>query len=113
MKTSLKHLFRAPAAALLVTAALGLSVPAASFAADRDVLTARVKVSDLNLSTASGQRQLARRTSSAIEQVCPARGSAAGPRSSSRNAYRACEQEVRNSVKTQVEALRARPMARG
>ncbi len=112
MKTSMKNFWRAPVAALLVTAALGLSVPAASFAADRDVLTARVKVSDLNLSTAKGQRQLERRTSSAVEKVCPARGSAAGPRASSRTAYRACEQEVRNSVKQQVGDLRSRPMAR-
>ncbi len=105
-----KKLWRAPAAALLLTAALGMSMPVVSQAQEHR--TARVKVSDLNLNSETGQRKLERRTSAAVDQVCPVRGSAAGPRASSRTAYRECEQAVRNSVKKQVNDLRARPMAR-
>ncbi|MET0281705.1 MAG: UrcA family protein [Steroidobacteraceae bacterium] len=108
----MKRLLRAPAAALLLAAAVGVSVPAVTLAAERDQLTARVKVSDLNLGSAEGQRKLERRTSTAIDKVCPTRGSAAGPRASSRTAYRFCVHVARNSVKKLVDYLRGRTSAR-
>jgi UrcA family protein len=109
MKTEMKFL-RAPVAALLFVAALGASVPATALANDK-VATARVQVSDLDLSTARGQRGLERRTANAIEQVCPLRGSAMGPRSTTNAAHRECAQSVRLSVKEQVGDHGARAVA--
>ncbi|WP_242183417.1 UrcA family protein [Sphingomonas sp. CARO-RG-8B-R24-01] len=43
-------------------------------AQDRDVRTARVAVADLDLSSAAGQRTLARRVSTAISNVCDSGG---------------------------------------
>jgi UrcA family protein len=109
MKSEMKFL-RAPVAALLFVAALGVSVPATSVANDK-LATVRVQVSDLNLSTADGQRNLERRTANAIEQVCPLRGSATGSRSTTQAAHRECAQSVRLSVKEQLGDHGARAVA--
>ena len=101
MKTVVKRIPRVTAAALLLGAALGMAVPAISVAGD-GAATASVRIADLNLSVKSGQRMLERRTASAINKVCPLRGSIAGPRSSALKAHRECAQSVRNSVQEQL-----------
>ena len=53
MSISIKKVLRAPAAVLVIGAAIGLSVPAISLAGDK-AATAVVQVTDLNLATASG-----------------------------------------------------------
>lgn len=110
MKSVTKKLLRAPAAVLVMGAALGLSMPAVSLAGGKPA-TAVVQVNDLNLATASGKRTLENRTASAIDKVCPLRGSIAGPRSSSRTAHRECAQAVRLSVQQQLRERGARPVA--
>lgn len=102
---------RAFQATLLLGAALGLGLPAISLADAQDAATTTVKVADLNLSTASGQRKLEKRTASAIEQVCPAQGSAASSRSTSSAEHRACAQTVRAEVKQQLDERGSRAMA--
>lgn len=95
---------------LVLCAALGLSAPAISIAGGKPA-TAVVQIHDLNLATANGQRTLERRTASAIDKVCPFRGSIAGPRSSSRTAHRECAQAVRMSVQQQLRERGGRPVA--
>jgi UrcA family protein len=101
MKFEAKTILRAPAAALLLVGALAITAPAVSLAGGKPA-TAVVQASDLNLSTAQGKRTLDRRTASAINKVCPLRGSVAGPRPNSHSAYVECAQTVRNSVKQQL-----------
>lgn len=87
-------------AAVLLAAAL--CVPAASFATE-DSATAKVQVSDLNLSKAKDQRKLERRTAAAIDQVCLERGSAInGTPAASRSAYRKCAETARADVQRQL-----------
>lgn len=109
MKIEAKKLLRVPATALLLGAALGMSVPAISLAGPP--ATASVQVSDLNLSTVSGQRKLERRTARAIEEVCPVSGSATSARATSSAAHRECAQSVRSSVKEQLDDRGARAVA--
>jgi UrcA family protein len=110
MSSSMMRVLRAPAAVLVFGAALGLSVPVISLAGGKPA-TAAVQVSDLNLATASGRRALENRTASAIDKVCPLRGSIAGPRSSSYSEHRECAQAVRNSVQQQLHERGGRPVA--
>jgi UrcA family protein len=110
MSISIKKVLRAPAAVLVIGAAIGLSVPAISVAGDK-AATAVVQVTDLNLATASGKRALENRTAAAIEKVCPLRGSIAGPRSNSYVAHRACAQSVRLSVQHQIHERGGRTVA--
>lgn len=103
---------RAIRATLLLGAALGLGLPAISLADATDsATTTTVKVADLNLSTTNGQRKLEKRTASAIEAVCPSRGSAASSRSASNAEYRECAQSVRADVKQQLDERGSRAMA--
>ena len=83
MKFEAKKILRAPAAALLLAGAFGLCAPAISIAGAKPA-TAVVQASDLNLSTARGKRTLERRTASAINKVCPLRGSVVNGRTDSR-----------------------------
>lgn len=102
-------LSRAVSAALLLSAAMGLS---ASVVASESVATAVVKLDDLNLATSNGQRALARRTASAIEAVCPLRGSiASGPRADVRAARRECAKMVRVSMQQQLGDQGVRALA--
>jgi UrcA family protein len=110
MSISIKKVLRAPAAVLVIGAAIGLSVPAISLAGDK-AATAVVQVTDLNLATASGKRALENRTAAAIEKVCPLRGSIAGPRSNSYVAHRECAQKVRLSVQHQIHERGGRTVA--
>jgi UrcA family protein len=110
MKFEAKKIVTAPTAALLLAGALGICAPAISVAGAKPA-TAVVQASDLNLATARGQRTLERRTASAINKVCPLRGSVAGPRSNSLTAYRECAQSVRNSVKQQLAERGGRSVA--
>jgi UrcA family protein len=99
MKFEAKKILRSPAAALLLGGAIAMTAPAISIAGAPPA-TAVVQASDLNLATANGQRTLKRRTESAIDKVCPLRGSVVG--SNSGAAHRECAQSVRNSVKQQL-----------
>jgi UrcA family protein len=110
MSLAMKKVLRAPAAVLVLGAAIGLSVPAISLAGGKPA-TAVVQVNDLNLATASGMRALENRTAAAIEKVCPLRGSIAGPRSNSYTAHRECAQAVRLSVQQQIRERGGRPVA--
>jgi len=110
MKFEATRVFRAPAAALVIAATFGVCAPAIS-AADEKAVTAVVQASDLNLATANGQRTLERRTASAIDKVCPLRGSLAVGRADSTAAYRQCASSVRASVKQQLTDRGGRPVA--
>lgn len=107
MKIEARKFMRVPVAALLVSGALGVSLPAV---ANDEQPTASFQISDLNLSTARGQHKLERRTAAAIEQVCPARGSAASPRARAGADHRECAQSVRQSVKLQLGESGSRPV---
>jgi UrcA family protein len=86
--------------ALLIVAALGLSLPAISVAEEANQ---KVQVGDLNLANKKDQQKLERRTLAAINAVCPPRGSAAyGRPSASYVAYRACAQAAQDSVQRQL-----------
>lgn len=102
-------ILRVPAAALLLAAALGVTIPAVSLA--NEEAKASVQVSDLNLASKGDQRRLERRTAAAIEQVCPLRGSVSGPRAITNAARRECVQTVRASVKQQLDERGARAVA--
>jgi UrcA family protein len=88
-------------AALLLGATLGTSVPAVCVAGNEPV-TATVQIADLNLATTHGKKTLARRTASAVDKVCPVRGSIAGPRGGYATARRECAQTVHSSVEKQL-----------
>lgn len=104
-----KLFLNASAAALLLGTTLGLAAPVM---ASEGFATAGVKLEDLNLSTVSGQRALARRTASAIEVVCPLRGSiASAPRADARVAHRECARSVRVSVQQQLGEQGTRALA--
>lgn len=107
MKFEAKKYLRVPVAAALLAAA-GFAVPTITLAGPP---VARVQVSDLNLATKGGQRSLERRTASAIDRVCPERGSAAGPRSRGSAAHHECAQSVRSSVQQQLRDRGAHPVA--
>lgn len=86
--------------ALLLVAALGLSLPVISAAEEANQT---VQVGDLNLAKKKDQQKLERRTQVAINAVCPARGSAVhGRAATSYAAYRACAQAAENSVQHQL-----------
>ena len=110
MKFETKRILRVPATALLLVGAIGLCTPAIGVAGAKPE-TAVVQASDLNLATARGKRTLERRTASAINKVCPLRGSVVNGRTDSRSAYRECAQSVRNSVKQQLVDRGGRPVA--
>jgi UrcA family protein len=94
-------------AAVLLAAAFGTMMPMASFANEPATQTQKVQVSDLNLSKAKDQRKLERRTTAAIDQVCPERGSAVGGTpAASRAAYRKCAQTARADVQRQLATQR-------
>jgi UrcA family protein len=109
MKTITRNTLAAPRAVMLLGAALGLCAPAMTMA--KDTATTAVQVSDLNLSTAGGKRELDRRVSQAINEVCPAEGSAQAPRSAARARHRECAQAVRVSVKQQLDERGGRAVA--
>jgi UrcA family protein len=95
-----------PIAALLASAAittlLGLGIPATLPAAERR--QERVQVSDLDLSTRQGQRQLQSRISGAIERVCAPAASVIASNVRSRLALSECRRQARAGVQEQLTA---------
>jgi UrcA family protein len=95
-----------PFAALLASAAittlLGLAVSATLPAAE--LRQERVQVSDLDLSSKAGQRQLQRRVTSAVERVCEPGGAVIETNVRARLALQACRRAAREGVQRQLDA---------
>lgn len=85
---------------LMLVMALGVALPTISVAEEANE---KVVVGDLNLAKKKDQRKLESRTLTAINNVCPSRGSAVYGRSAaSYTAYRECAQAVQESVQRQL-----------
>ncbi len=103
-----------PVAALLASAAittlLGLAIPATLPAAE--LRQERVQVSDLDLATAKGQRQLQRRVTAAIERVCAPAGTVIESNVRARLALSECRREARLAVQEQLSVSGGSPKQR-
>jgi UrcA family protein len=96
-----------PIAALLlasaaITTLLGLAIPTTLPAGE--LRQERVQVSDLNLATRQGQRQLQRRVTAAIERVCTPAATMVVSNVRSRLALSECRHEARAGVQRQLAA---------
>lgn len=91
-----------------------MGVPATLSAAE--LRQERVQISDLNLATRQGQRQLQRRIAAAIERVCAPSGTVIESDVRSRLALSECRRHARTGVQEQLTAGGALPklqMVRG
>jgi len=89
-------------------AALGLAGAAISpvMAGETERMTVKVSLSDLDLATAKGQRELDQRLNRAVRTVCRTTSVTTGSRILSQEA-RDCLAKARTSVKQQLAALSA------
>lgn len=92
-------------AAAAVTTLLGVGFPATLPAAE--LRQERVRVSDLDLTTAQGHRQLQRRLTAAIERVCAPPGTVLESNVRVRLAVSACRRNARAGVREQLAASSA------
>ena len=83
----------------IATAAIGLAVSSTPAIAGDGSQSMAVKYSDLNLSTADGQKQLDRRINAAAKKVCRVHQAQTGTRIQSRNAQK-CYQLARAKART-------------
>lgn len=73
--------------------------------------TARVLVSDLDLSTPQGQQRLERRIAAAVDQVCPAPASLTQRSRAGLRELEACRSAAANGVRLELARLGLRPAA--
>lgn len=92
--------------------ALGLAVAAVTpaLAGEADRMTMTVRVADIDLATAKGQRALDQRLEKAVRTVCRTTDPRTGSRILSQET-RACVAKARASVKQQMAALSAKASA--
>ena len=88
---------------IIATALLmaGLALEPTVAAAD-EVISQRVRVSDLDLGSIEGQRTLVRRVNVAIDQVCTAASAVPVSKLRQRTVKRNCREQARDSVELQL-----------
>jgi UrcA family protein len=104
--TVLNAVRRSMGIALLLAATPSL-IP--SIAAAAEPPTLRVKVSDLDLASAQGQRTLEHRLKVAIDQVCAQAGSTSAPITAPRQ-IELCKENARASARHQLEERGVSPL---
>ena len=97
----------------LLTAALIACITTLNLAPalGEELPTARVLVSDLDLSTPHGQQRLERRIAAAIDQVCPAPASLSQRSRAGLRELDACRSAAANGVQQQLARLGLQPTA--
>jgi len=103
----LAHTFALSLTALgLASAAISPAMASPALASDTEPMTVSVRVADLDLTSAAGQRALDRRMERAVRSVCAAASASTGSRIVAQDAQ-ACIAKTRASVRDQVAALTA------